>query len=169
ICGGYQMLGELIVDGVESGRGRVSGLGWLDAVTVFRGTKLTRQRRGRGLQKRVSGYEIHHGRVTRGPGALPWLRLDDAYGVENEGAVDPEADARGVGAAFGTSLHGLFEEDGFRTAFLADVARRRGKEFVPVGRSFAAARERQIDCLADLVDANLDMAALDALIKEGAR
>ena len=169
ICGGYQMLGELIVDGVESGRGRVPGLGWLDVVTVFRATKLTRQRRGRGLQKRVSGYEIHHGRVTRGPGARPWLRLDDAYGVENEGAVDPEADARGVGAAFGTSLHGLFEEDGFRTAFLADVARRRGKEFVPVGRSFAAARERQIDCLADLVDANLDMAALDALIKEGAR
>jgi adenosylcobyric acid synthase len=166
ICGGYQMLGQLIVDGVESGRGRVHGLGWLDAVTVFRTTKLTRQRRGRALQNRVSGYEIHHGRVTRGPEARPWLRLDDTYGVEDEGAVDPEADAGGVGAVFGTSLHGLFEEDGFRAAFLSDVAKRRGKEFVPAGRSFAQARESQIDCLADMVDAHLDMAAVDALIKE---
>ncbi len=176
ICGGYQMLGQLIVDGVESGRGRVAGLGWLDAITVFRAAKLTRQRRGRamglsvrsGTQPRVTGYEIHHGRVTRGAEARPWLRLDDTYGIEDEGAVDPAAEREGVGAVFASSLHGLFEEDGFRGAFLADVARRRGKEFVPAGRSFAQARERQIDCLADMVDAHLDMAAVDALIKEGA-
>ena len=176
ICGGYQMLGQLIVDGVESGRGRVAGLGWLDAITVFRAAKLTRQRRGRamglsvrsGTQPRVTGYEIHHGRVTRGAEARPWLRLDDTYGIEDEGAVDPAAEREGVGALFASSLHGLFEEDGFRGAFLSDVARRRGKEFVPAGRSFAQARERQIDCLADMVDAHLDMAAVDALIKEGA-
>jgi adenosylcobyric acid synthase len=176
ICGGYQMLGQLIVDGVESGRGRVAGLGWLDAITVFRAAKLTRQRRGRamglsvrsGTQPRVTGYEIHHGRVTRGAEARPWLRLDDTYGIEDEGAVDPAAEREGVGAVFASSLHGLFEEDGFRGAFLSDVARRRGKEFVPAGRSFAQARECQIDCLADMVDAHLDMAAVDALIKEGA-
>jgi adenosylcobyric acid synthase len=168
ICGGYQMLGRLIVDGVESGRGRVPGLRWLDAITVFRAAKLTRQRRGRALGQRVTGYEIHHGRVTRGTDARPWLRLDDTYGIEDEGSVDPKADQEGVGAVFATSLHGLFEEDGFRVAFLADVARRRGKEFVPVGRSFAHARERQIDSLADMVDAHVDMAAVDALIKEGA-
>jgi adenosylcobyric acid synthase len=175
VCGGYQMLGQLIVDGVESGRGRVPGLGWLDAITVFRAAKLTRQRRGRvkglslrsGTQPRVTGYEIHHGRVTRGAEARPWLRLGDTYGIEDEGAVDPEADRAGVGAVFATSLHGLFEEDGFRGAFLTDVARRRGKEFVPVARSFAQARERQIDCLADMVDAHIDMAAIEALIKEG--
>jgi adenosylcobyric acid synthase len=175
ICGGYQMLGQLIVDGVESGRGRVPALGWLDSITVFRAAKLTRQRRGRaiglsvrsGTQPRVTGYEIHHGQVTRGTQARSWLRLDDAYGIEDEGAVDPTADRNGSGAVFATSLHGLFEEDGFRGAFLADVARRRGKEFVPAGRSFAQARERQIDCLADMVDAHLDMAAIDALIKEG--
>ena len=167
ICGGYQMLGQVIVDGVESGRGRVPGLGWLDAITVFRAAKLTRQRRGRSMGQRVSGYQIHHGRVTRGAKARPWLRLDDAYGIEDEGARDPGADGEGVGAVFATSLHGLFEEDGFRAAFLAEVARRRGKEFVAAGRSFAQARERQIDCLADMVDAHLDMAAVEALIKEG--
>jgi adenosylcobyric acid synthase len=68
---------------------------------------------------------------------------------------------------FGTSLHGLFDEDGFRAAFLAEVARRRGKDFVAGGTSFAAARESQIDRLADLVGAHLDMAAVETLIEEG--
>ena len=160
ICGGYQMLGRSIDDGVESGMGEVEGLGWLDVKTVFAPDKVTRQRRGRALGMggpRVSGYEIHHGRVSGGD---PWIELDDAYGREPEGAVQ--------GEVWGTTLHGLFEEDGFRTAFLAHVARRRAKPFEPSGVSFAAAREAQIDRLADVLQAHLDIDALEALIAEGA-
>ena len=159
ICGGYQMLGQVVIDGIESGRGRVAGLGWLDVATVFGPSKLTRQRRGRALGRRVSGYQIHHGRVTREESARPWLQLDDVYGSESEGAA--------VDGVVGTTLHGLFEEDGFRAAFLADVARRRQKTFVPAGLSFAAARQAQIDRLADLLESHLDLAAVEALIKEG--
>ncbi len=159
ICGGYQMLGQVVIDGIESGRGRVAGLGWLDVATVFGPSKLTRQRRGRALGRRVSGYQIHHGRVTREESARPWVQLDDVYGSESEGAA--------VDGVVGTTLHGLFEEDGFRAAFLADVARRRQKTFVPAGVSFAAAREAQIDRLADLLESHLDLAAVEALIKEG--
>ena len=158
ICGGYQMMGRTIVDDVESGRGAVEGLGWLDAETVFGPTKVTRQRRGRAnipargaaqaWGHRVTGYEIHHGRVR---GADPWIRLDDAYGEEPEGAVS--------GRFSGTTLHGLFEDDGFRAAFLA---------IEPSGLSFAAAREDQLDRLADMLEAHLDLAAIDGLIKEGA-
>jgi len=169
ICGGYQMLGRAIVDGIESGRGRVSGLGWLDANTIFGVHKVTRQRRGRALGQRITGYQIHHGRVSRGSASGPWVRLDDNYGHEEEGAVATEPPpAHGPsGAIFGTSLHGLFDEDGFRAAFLTDVAARRRKAFVPAGASFAATREAQIDRLADVVEANLDMGAIDALIKGG--
>ena len=147
ICGGYQMMGRTIVDEVESGRGSVEGLGWLDAHTTFEATKVTRQRRGHALGQRVSGYQIHHGRVRSGQ---PWIALDDAYGEEPEGAVDDRF--------FGTALHGLFEDDGFRTAFLG---------IEPSGVSFAAAREAQLDRLADLLEAHLDLAAVEALIKEG--
>jgi adenosylcobyric acid synthase len=160
VCGGYQMLGRVVVDGVESGRGRVAGLGWVDVATVFGTSKVTRQRRGRAMGQRLTGYQIHHGRVTRGAGARPWIRLDDAYGSEAEGALDAG------GAVMGTTLHGLFEEDGFRAAFLADVARRRGKQLPPSGVSFAAAREAQIDRLADLLESHLDLAAVEALVKE---
>jgi adenosylcobyric acid synthase len=115
------------------------------------------------MGQRVSGYEIHHGRTERAAGTEGWMHLDDVYGIEDEGAVDA-----GAASFLGTTLHGLFEEDGFRGAFLCEIGRRRGKTFVPAGVSFHAARASQLDRLADLLEANVDLAALDALIKEGA-
>jgi adenosylcobyric acid synthase len=154
VCGGYQVLGRRVVDDIESGRGEVDGLGWLDVETVFGAEKVTRQRRGHAMGQRVTGYEIHHGRTTRGPTAAGWVHLDDVHGCEDEGAVDPEA------RAVGTSLHGLFEEDGFRATFLTEIGRRRDKTFVPAGVSFAAAREAQFDRLADLIEAHVDLDAV---------
>jgi len=154
ICAGYQMLGRRICDDVESGRGTVEGLGVLDAETAFAAEKVTRQRRGVAMGQRVSGYEIHHGITTRGPAAAGWVHLDDVHGTGDDGAVDSSA------GALGTALHGLFEEDAFRAAFLIEVARRRGKTFVPAGVSFSAAREAQFDRLADLVEAHLDLQAV---------
>ncbi len=62
----------------------------------------------------------------------------------------------------GTSLHGLFEEDGFRAAFLTQVAARRGKRWTGSGLSFAAAREAQIDRLADALEATSTWALVQA-------
>ncbi|MDQ2826757.1 MAG: cobyric acid synthase [Actinomycetota bacterium] len=149
ICGGYQMMGRTIVDDVESDRGLVEGLGWLDAETVFEPTKITRQRRGVALHQRVAGYQIHHGRVT---GSDPWIRLDDAYGAHPEGSVRNRM--------FGTTMHGILEEDGFRGAFLREIS----PAFVTGGGSFAAAREAQLDRLADMLEAHLDLAAVERLI-----
>src|SRR4051812_12412888 len=122
ICGGYQMMGHSLTDEVESGRGRVDGLGWLDVETVFEPEKVTRQRRGHAMGQRVTGYEIHRGRVTASQSTPAWIHLDDVYGTADEGAVEPD-EARFLG----TTLHGLFEQDGFRAAFLTEVGRRAGK------------------------------------------
>ncbi len=162
ICGGQQMMGRTIVDDVESGSGTVEGLGWLDVSTAFAVDKVTRRRRGTAWGGSVTGYEIRHGRVTRGPTARAWIDLNDAYGVEAEGATD--ADGRFVG----TALHGLFESDGFRNVFLADVARREGRRVMRAGVCFGEAREAQFDRLADLLEGHLDLAALDAIIELGA-
>jgi adenosylcobyric acid synthase len=128
-------------------------LSWLPVETVFRPDKVTRQRRGRALGHRVTGYQIHHGRTTT---AAPWMTFDDAYGSGPDGAA--------CDRVFGTSLHGLFEEDGFRRAFLSDVAAHGGKSFQPGGVSFAAAREAQIDRLADVLEHHLDLRAIEALL-----
>jgi adenosylcobyric acid synthase len=168
ICGGYQMLGRTIDDAVESGAGTVDGLGLLPVATRFETTKVTRPRTGEavlpgpvpaGDRHAVTGYEIHHGRMTS---AAPWITLVDGWGTEAEGAADV------AGRVLGTSLHGLFETDGFRRAFLAAVAARRGKAYAPSGLSFAAAREEQFDRLADLVETHLDIAAIERLIACGA-
>ncbi|MCU1461798.1 MAG: cobyric acid synthase [Acidimicrobiales bacterium] len=163
ICGGYQMLGRTIVDDVESARGVASGLGWLAVDTVFAPDKTTRQRRGHSMGQRVTGYEIHHGNVSRAGPDVGWVHLDDTYGVDDEGAVDTD-----MARFLGTSLHGLFESDGFRAAFLVEIGRRRDKTFVPAGVSFAAARQAQYDRLADSIEANVDIDRLTDLIAEGA-
>lgn len=160
ICGGLQMMGRTIEDSVESGRGVVEGLGWLDVETVFGAEKVTLQRRGTAMGQRVTGYQIHHGRVSGGPG---WIHLDDVHGVVDDGAVEPD-EARFLG----TTLHGLFESDGFRATFLTEIGRRRDKTFVPAGVSFPAARRAQFDRLADLLEAHLDMPALESILSEGA-
>lgn len=148
ICAGYQMLGSTIEDDYESRAGQVAGLGWLPEVgTRFGAEKILR----RFDHAAVSGYQIHHGRVEGGTG---WVPLDDGH----EGTINSEGSIRG------TTLHGLFEHDGFRGRFLDELAVRRAKRFVPAGISFRAERERRFDLIADAIEEHLDTDMLYRLI-----
>src|SRR3712207_8715021 len=103
------MLGRSIDDDVESGAGTVDGLGLLRATTTFEVGKITRPRQGTALGCAVAGYQIHHGRTTS---EMPWVALDDHWGSHRDGAADADT------GIWGTSLHGLFESNDFRGAFL---------------------------------------------------
>ena len=162
ICGGYQMLGQAIDDRVESAEpARRTGLGLLPVTTVFDPDKVTRQVRGRALGEAVHGYEIHHGRTGSAAGSVdPWIGTD----------AGPEGARVDGGRVAGTSVHGLFESDRFRRRFLADVAARAGADWDPGPEvSFAAERDAQIDRVADVIAAHVDMAAIHLLIKAGHR
>ena len=150
ICGGYQMMGRIITDDVESSAGTVAGLGLLDVETVFEHDKMLAQRSGEAFGTDVEGYQIHHGQVGPCPdaGGAPWLWLDS------------EPDGWRNGRVMGTSLHGLFDAAGFRHAFLAYVAEIRGCGFTPAAGSFADCRDEQFDRLADSLEQHLDMPAL---------
>jgi adenosylcobyric acid synthase len=152
ICGGYQLLGERIVDDVESGRGAVDGLGLLPVVTSFAREKLLARRSGRSpwLGTGAAGYEIRHGRVERRGGEPV---------VEDEGCR--------VDGVAGLSWHGALEHDDFRRALLGRVAAARGRRFVPGTTPFASARAARLDVLGDLVEAHLDTERLGALIEGG--
>ena len=155
ICGGYQMLGDKIDDGVESRVPQVvEGLGLLAVHTRFDTEKTTRIRSGSALGQACSGYEIHHG-VTNPH--RPWISLDGG----EDGSSSPD------GSVLGTSLHGLFESDGFRRAFLAEVARRAAKPWAPGDMSFSAERAARADRIADALEHHLDMGALEVLIAQG--
>jgi adenosylcobyric acid synthase len=162
ICGGYQMLGRGICDpaGIEAPAGSsVAGLGLLDVETKFEEHKVVRRRSGTGLGATVTGYEIHHGRTTTGHDTTghdtAWLYLDG----QHEGATSADGRIRG------TNLHGLFDSDEFRHAFLSHLAAARGKPWTRSEVDFGAAREAQVERLADLVDAHLDIGAVDRLIE----
>jgi len=157
ICGGFQMLAETIDDEVESGRGRVPGLGLLPVGITFGPRKTLARPAGVGLGAPVSGYEIHHGFVSRGEPA-PLLRYADG---RPEGAV--------AGNVSGTHWHGAFESDEFRRRFLTEAARQAGRHgFVVAPETrFGAVRERALDVLGDLVEEHLDTEALWRQIEQG--
>ncbi|MFT4036368.1 MAG: cobyric acid synthase [Patulibacter sp.] len=158
ICGGYQLLGESIDDPVESGAGRVDGLGLLPVATSFAAGKVLREVQGWSplLGAPVGGYEIRHGR-PRAHGGVPLI----------EQAGEPEGCT--LGATLGTSWHGLLEHDEARRALLRWVAGRRGLDFAPAPDTcFAAERQRALDQLADLIEQHLDTAAITALLQRAA-
>jgi adenosylcobyric acid synthase len=167
VCGGFQMLGRTIEDpgAVESSLPVVPGLGWLPLVTRFAADKITRLRTGTGLGSPVSGYEIRHGRTGARTGWEEWLSLAAA----GEAEADVESACDRAELVYGTSLHGLFEPDRFREEFLGLVAKVRGKAWQPSGASFTAAREEQIDRIADVCAAHLNLDALWRLVEAGAR
>ncbi|MFD3666355.1 cobyric acid synthase [Streptomyces sp. NPDC058659] len=150
ICGGFQVLGEHIEDEVESKAGAVDGLGLLPVRVRFAREKTLSRPVGEALGERVEGYEIHHG-VASVDGGEPFL------------------DGCRVGAVWGTHWHGSLESDGFRRAFLREVAAAAGRRFVPApDTSFGTLREEQLDRLGDLIEEHADTDALLRLIEEGA-
>jgi adenosylcobyric acid synthase len=152
ICGGMQMLCRRIEDTVESGSGEVAGLGLLDADIVFSRVKTLRS-----WQRPLSGYEIHHGQLTRS-GEATWFSLD----------TGPDAEAQGIrsGAIFGTHWHGLLDNDDFRRAWLTGVAGAAGRTGFTVAddTDVVARRDGQLDRIADLLAAHLDLDAVLALL-----
>jgi adenosylcobyric acid synthase len=144
ICGGYQLMGERILDpdGIESNDADVAGLGLLPIVTRFRRDKVTEQVRMRladgvptlaaagGVEAR--GYEIHCGRVEV-RGGRPFGRVvarGDRSVDEPEGCI--------VGSVAGTLMHGLFENSAVR-AVLGGDAGEGGDPYERLADHFAAA------------------------------
>jgi adenosylcobyric acid synthase len=151
ICGGYQMLATTLYDEVESGAGTVAGLHLLPTTVRFATDKTLGRPVGTAYGETVTtAYEIHHGVVTI------------------TGDADAFLDGCRVGAVWGTTWHGSMESDGFRRAFLREVARAAGRDLVTdPDLRVEVVRERRLDALGDLVADHLDTAALRALIASG--
>jgi len=162
ICGGYQMLGRRICDphGVEGTPGETIALGVLPIETTLEKTKTLTRTAGRwhAFDAAVDGYEIHMG-ITR-----HLEPLGPAVCVQRRNA-QPADDTDGAcladGRAWGTYLHGLFDEADFRREFLRRLCPHLAAE-VPAesGQTLAAFRERQYDLLAEHFEQHLDMARL---------
>lgn len=146
VCGGFQMLCRRIDDPVESGHGGVAGLGLLDADIVFDPDKTLRH-----WDAPLSGYEIHHGQLTR-HAEDDWLSV----GIRR-------------GHVYGTHWHGLMDNDDVRRRWLTDAARAAGRDDFEVADDVdvTARRDAQLDLMADLLEQHVDVEALQRLLDEG--
>ena len=171
VCGGCQMLGTKITDPyrIESENEQGEGLGLLQVETEFGLQKRTTQLRARLAQpsfllsdegERITGYEIHMGRVSRAPGCPAAFMITDRNGRE-QAALDG---AQSVdGSVIGTMIHGLFENASVRRSLIAALRKRRGlspSQAVPT----AAAATDELDRIAAVLRANVDMKMLLGLI-----
>ncbi len=150
LCGGYQMLGRSIHDpeGVEGIAGRVVGLGLLAVETVMSSDKQVTLRDARALPSgaRITGYEIHLGRMSGPDCARAWLDIDGR----------PEGAASADGRVRGSYLHGLFSSDVFRSEYLATL----GAGSVP---GYDDGIDGVLDRLADHLERHMDLDLLLSL------
>jgi len=150
LCGGYQMLGTAIADpeGIEGKPGSVPGLGLLDLTTTMTPDKRITETTALhpASNTRVRGYEIHLGQ-TEGPD-----RSRPLFTVNGQ----PEGAVRADGRVMGSYLHGMFTEDDFRRAFLANLGATTGSQ------SYDRTVEETLDDLADHLAAHVDC---DRLLK----
>ncbi|HOF37833.1 MAG TPA: hypothetical protein PLZ83_16275, partial [Dermatophilaceae bacterium] len=81
---------------------------------------------------------------------------------ERGAGSEPFLDGIRDGAVWGTIWHGAFENDGFRRAWLAEIAAAVGSTWVPRADApgFSERRERMLDDLADALEACVDLPAL---------
>ena len=163
ICGGYQMLGEMIRDPshVESAEPQCAGLGLLPVTTTFAPVKSTHQIEARvaldrGILKgaaglALSGYEIHMGKTSPADNAAPF-QIDKRSGMpcrDRDGCLSAD------GNVLGTYAHGLFHNEGFRHSLLRELAVGKGLFFTP--RTKILSKEEQYNRLATLVRKSVNM------------
>jgi adenosylcobyric acid synthase len=134
ICGGYQMLCQSLhdPDAIEHESAIVeTGLSFIDDTVLYQNPKiLTRGRYPLFSYAEISGYEIHCGRM-------------DKYPLYYQG-----------GLFSGTHVHGVFDDDAFRTGYFKTI----NPQYQ--GYAYAHYREAEIQGFADMVAENLDIAAI---------
>ena len=149
ICGGYQMLGQVVRDpcGLEGPASEAPGLGLLEVTTTLGPQKRLETVSGRHVATGLAchGYEIHLGQTTGPDCARPVFSL--ATGPD--GATSPD------GRVAGSYVHGLFADDRFRQAFLAELGARHSS-----GLAYEATIDATLEALADHLARHLDSTRL---------
>jgi len=167
ICGGFQMLGVAINDpqGIENHGQACSrpALALLPVLTVLGAEKTVRRVRVSLRHNLFSddssppvpfeGYEIHVGETFYQSGARP---LAD---IRRQGEVNsvPDGAVSESGRVFGTYVHGFFDDDKFRHAFIR--ATRNAIDLAPAEQyaRVSAERDARINRLADHPRNSLDI------------
>lgn len=152
ICGGYQLLGEQLIDetGVAGDAGKESGLGLLPTVTEFQQEKVVRPVKVTREDDQWTAYEIHMGRTVVTEEAESLQRV-----VDTDGGARLEGTCKG--RVWGTYLHGWFESPTVRR-WVTSVAGITTHEAHPV--IWSEQRQAIYRGMADHLEEHVDLAAV---------
>lgn len=169
VCGGYQMLGEILSDpeGVEAG-GEIRGMGLLPIETVFAGQKTRTRMTGTfggvtgilsglsGVQ--IEGYEIHMGVTKIKEGAEHLTNLGE----------EKKADGAYKGNVYGTYLHGIFDKEQVVKEIVTPLGNAKGIDMERAAAfNMAEFKESQYEILAMELRKHLDMKKIYEILETG--
>lgn len=167
LCGGYQILGKEIRDeqGIESGHDSTEGLGLLPVISIMDTVKTITHSQAtvasdkgflKGITgKTISGYEIHMGKTRT---AQPMFQITSR---EDKTVTEPDGFITENGRIWGTYIHGIFENDEFRKAWLDSI------NIKSTVSNFRHERAAAYDRLADVLESSLHLSMLDSIINTG--
>lgn len=169
ICGGYQMLGNIIEDtlGVEGEITSEYGFGFLDICTSFNKTKVTKQSEGKVVLDEnvpikdvdVFGYEIHNGISNVNKNAIPFIKLNNGEiaGVTNKDFT-----------VIGTYLHGIFDKGVFLNSFVKYLLQLNNINVsIEESIDYNEYKLKQFDELSKILNENIDMRKIEEIIGIG--
>lgn len=163
ICGGYQMMGNLLSDpyGIEK-KGTIRGMQLLPIKTIFEKEKTRTRVKGRFLtvfgdlkelsEKIFWGYEIHMGKTEIEKGQ-PFTQIvkenkdDQIDGVQNQNC-------------YGTYVHGIFDAEETVQALIKALCQKKNIDCTDILKNtvnWQAYKQKQYDLLADTIRSSLDM------------
>ncbi|MGB9822745.1 cobyric acid synthase [Thermodesulfovibrio sp.] len=164
ICGGFQMLGEKLIDPymVESSffdlcmtEGRchkeINGIGLLPVKTVFYPDKITTQVEGYLCSEpliKITGYEIHKG-ISYGPMRLFKIKRKSTGQILFDGIVCENV--------WGTYIHGLFENDSLRRWLINRHRIKKGLNPIEYTFSWKKLKESFLDSISEIVEKHINM------------
>jgi adenosylcobyric acid synthase len=165
ICGGYQILGEEIIDEMGSDTGipnkSVAGLGWIPGRTTFYDEKETvraagvyHENTGLNTNGKLQGYEIHLGKTVLHQQGCSFLVLENG---KEEGYYGKN------GQIIGTYLHHLFHNDEWRNHWLNMIRKSKGlqsKETIYISEY----KDKRYDEIAGKMKAHLNFEQLNEII-----
>jgi adenosylcobyric acid synthase len=119
ICGGYQMMGRLVLDaqGLEGTPGTSGGLNLLPVETVLKSPKTTTRTRFLWESIPGEGYEIHMGETKRFSGNLLFNICERNHSpcIGEDGCISHDA------KLMGTYLHGMFDSPAITQKWLKTI------------------------------------------------
>lgn len=160
ICGGYQMMGDWILDpsGMESSSQKTAGFGLFKMTTEFQSEKVLRRVEepvemslwGRLVKGTIDAYEIHMGTTRHDGSYIPFGR---------EGAIHSQKQIAG------TYYHGLFDSGDFRKSFLDALAAAAGKQRTErASLSVQEIKEIHYNKLREMLESHIDLNQLRSVL-----